>query len=56
MNQHHTTDARGSIREVGEGNFDVIALKNEIDGLNNLLAESAMALDNLNDKVVLYAH
>eukprot|EP01032_Pedospumella_encystans_P025451 gene25451-28768_t len=51
MNQHHTTDARSSTRDINEGNFDVIALKNEIDSLNNLLAESAMALNNLNDKL-----
>ena len=56
MNQHHTTDARSSTRHIDEGNLDVIDLKNEIDSLNNLLAESAMALNNLNEKVGLYVH
>ena len=56
MNQHHTSDAKSSTRHIDEGDFDVIALKNEIDSLNNLLAESAMALNNVNEKVGLYVH
>jgi len=52
MNQHHAADdARASIREIGGDDFVVLALRNEVDSLNSLLAESANALNNLNEKV-----